>query len=348
MRRLIACALVCVLAAGAGEAAQVSGYIDVTYNWNLDNPPGTSNLLRWYDDAPDTFSLNAAHVAITDSLSENAQYTIELDIGYNNAVENWTSLHWWSESLIQEAYIDVSGDTGAMSGVGLRAGKFEALSGIESMDAPDNVTMSRGLLFTLALPRTYTGAILSYSDRRFEMGIGAVNGWDRIEDNNTRQSLLVNAAATLGEGFGLKLNYLNGPEDFAGNRDRSLFDAVLSFEDETRGAFQLEYMTCSQETAGADVEWKGVALQAVIRGSDVFSLGIRHELLDDPDDAVVGSGTAGQYESYTIAPAFRLNETTTLRFEVRMDVADWDIFTDGDGNPTDKQVTIGAELFTTF
>ena len=38
MRRLATCALACVLAAGAARGAQVTGFVDVSYSWNLNNP----------------------------------------------------------------------------------------------------------------------------------------------------------------------------------------------------------------------------------------------------------------------------------------------------------------------
>ncbi|MHC5057473.1 MAG: outer membrane beta-barrel protein [Planctomycetota bacterium] len=345
MRRLAAVALVCALAAGAGEAAQVSGFIDVSYTWNLDSALGIPNALRLYDDQSDTFTLNAAHVKFSDEFAENASYTLELDVGYNNFVEN-TGPIWWSESLIQEAYIDAKLGDGGLS---LRAGKFEALSGMEGMDSPDNPTVSRGILFSRALPRTYTGAVLGYSDRQFDFGVGMVNGWDTlIETFNNEQSFLATAAVTPSDDFTLRLSYLKGPETANPDLDRSTFDLVLSFKLRARAEIGIEYTSSTEETLGADVEWSGLALQALMTPSDTFSLGARFESFDDPDNARSGLVAAGEYQSFTLAPAVALSDKTALRFELRIDKADYDAFVDSDGNPTDSQKTVAMQLFTTF
>ncbi len=342
MRRLAGCALVCVLIAGTGEAAQISGFIDTGYNWNLENQ--SPNELRRYHVQPDTFTLNAAHVKLSGGFSEDAEYTVEIDVGYNNAIET-VGPAGWSDSLIQEAYIDSKlGD----EGLSLRAGKFEALSGMEGMDSPDNVTISRGLLFTFALPRTYTGALLGYSEGQFDFGLGFVNGWDNfIEFANSKQSLLATLVATPGDDFSFALSYLKGPEAFNPDLDRSTLDVVLSFKTSSRAEIDVEYTSSTEETGGADQEWSGFGVQALMTPSDTFSLGLRYESFDDPDGVRSGLG-AGEYTSITVAPAFDLSERSTLRFEFRIDKADFDAFTDSDGNPTDTQKIFAAQVYTTF
>ena len=49
-----------------------------------------------------------------------------------------------------------------------------------------------------------------------------------------------------------------------------------------------------------------------------------------------------------LAPAFSASGNSTVRFEFRIDKADFNAFTDSDGNPTDTQKTFAAQVYTTF
>jgi len=81
MRRLAGCVLACALVAGAAGGADVSGFIDVGYIWNLEGQ--SPNPARLYSRDPDTFTVNAAHLKLSGGFSETAEYVVELDIGYN-------------------------------------------------------------------------------------------------------------------------------------------------------------------------------------------------------------------------------------------------------------------------
>jgi len=344
MRRLAACVLACALVAGAAGAADISGYVDAGYNWNLEGRP--ANEVRLYGDDPDTFLLNAAHLRLSGGFSETSEYVVELDIGYNNSIESWAAVNMWSESLIQEAYIDSKlGD----NGVSLRAGKFEAFSGMEGMDSPDNCCISRGLIFSYGLPRTYTGAVLGYSDRQFDARLGLVNGWNTLVDSNSKQSLLLTASVSPSEDFSVALSYLNGPETADPDLDRSTLDLVLSYRLSSQAEIDVEYTSSTEETAGVDEEWSGIGVQALIKHSDAFSLGLRYESFDDTNGVRLPGVGQGKCTSLSLAPAFSLSGSSTIRFEFRIDKADdANAFLDSDGNPTDTQKTFAAQVYTTF
>jgi len=341
MRGLAACVVAFALVAGAAEAAQVSGFIDVGYNWNLEGQ--SPNRARLYSDDPDTFTVNAAHLKLSGMFAEDSEYVVELDIGYNNSLESWAALGMWSESLIQEAYI---GSKLGDNGLNLRAGKFEALSGMEGMDSPENPCVSRGLLFSYALPRTYTGALLGYSDRQFDARLGLVNGWNTLVDNDTDASILARLSVEPeGSNFAFKASYLSGTE---GADERDTLDVLVSFDATSRTKIDVEYTSSSEDD---NEEWSGLGVQALIKPTDLFALGLRYESLDNPDGAAPGGFgplAAGDYTSITLAPAFVLSETSTVRFEFRIDKADFNAFLDSDGNPTDAQKTLAVQVFTTF
>ena len=60
-------------------------------------------------------------------------------------------------------------------GVTLKAGKFATLLGYEVIESPSNLNVSRGYLFTLAIPLTHTGGLASYTfTDGFNMTAGVV------------------------------------------------------------------------------------------------------------------------------------------------------------------------------
>ena len=77
MRRSAVCTVACLLAAAAANAAIVSGYVDASFNLNLNNPPAGLRPppipLRYYHSEDRTWVLNMAHVEITGGLRREAE-----------------------------------------------------------------------------------------------------------------------------------------------------------------------------------------------------------------------------------------------------------------------------------
>jgi len=329
MRRLAACVLACGLVAGAAEGSDISGFLDMSYSVNLDDL--SPNALRRYHNNVDTFVLNAAHLVIGGGVGMGAEYTLELDIGYNNDVETTTDPELVG---LQEAYVETEAGSGGLS---IRAGKFEAVSGMEGMDSPDNFCISRGLIFSYGLPHTYTGVLLGYSEGQLDFGVGFVNGWDILLDPAGESSLLAKVSMEpRGGDFGFTASYLSGVE---GGNDRTTFDVVGSFTASGRTEIEVEYTSTSED--GGD-EWTGLGVQALIKQSDMFTLGLRYESFDDPNSVHL-PGLANECTSLTIAPAFELSGASTLRLEFRIDTADAAVF-----GGSDTQKTFTAQVCTTF
>lgn len=347
MRRSVVCLLALGLFATAAKGS-VSGFIDTSYSLNLNQPPGATptSVMRLYDNRVNTWLLNAAHVAITGGLGRDTDYVVELDMGWD-ASRNPGSTGSFD---IQEAYVDAKiGD----SGFGLRAGKFATSAGIEVMESPDNPTISRGFLYTYAQPRTHTGGGFAFAGDQFNVGLDFVNGWDLMVDDNNTQMYAFEIGVEPNEDFGLTLTYVIGTmrvwEPGWFDRMRTSLDVTASIAAGPSTRVYVQYNTASQETAGPDVGGSGVGVQAVIKPSRDFSLGLRYEIFEDPDDWRVGDGAAASYSNITVAPGFRLSDSTTLRFELRIDSADDTVFQDDTGAYTENtQTTVGLELYATF
>lgn len=343
MRWISVCAAAAALAANAW-AADVSGFIDLSYSQNLNDPPGVlapDTPLRLYDENVNTWLLNAAHLEIAGGFSDAADYVVEINVG----IDALYNVGWYVD--LQEAYINARS---ADSGFGVRAGKFATFAGIEVIESPDNPTFSRGLIYSYGVPLTHTGALLTYAEGDLDFAIGFVNGWDRWVNNDDEQTVIAKVGVAAQSDLNVTFTYMRGPEDPAGDLDRTLIDLVLAMDTDAGATFYFEYLSGREETAGADDEWSGIGLQMVMEGSEGFSLGFRYESFDDADGTRLAGvpGGGGEASNFTIAPAFRISDSTTLRLELRMDNADWNAFTDDQGNPTDKQTTFGLEIFSRF
>src|SRR5690606_18457415 len=162
-------------------APQVSGFVDVTYNYNTRDPMAGVTPFHTYTAQHDTVLLNAAHLALSGS-NQSVTYAIELDIGTDAAINSGDD-----EVDLQEAYLAYVSPLG----LGVKAGKFATFSGIEVIESGVNPTISRGFLFGLAECFTHVGAVATYQiSPAFDVALGVVNGWDVVVDNNGGKTMV--------------------------------------------------------------------------------------------------------------------------------------------------------------
>ncbi len=81
---------------------------------------------------------------------------------------------------LEQAYVQVRAPVG--NGLDFKIGKFVSLLGYESIDTPNNMNFSRGLLFSNMIPLTNTGILAVYKfNDILETDLGFVNGWNRSD-----------------------------------------------------------------------------------------------------------------------------------------------------------------------
>ena len=108
----------------------------------------------------------------------------------------------------------------------LQAGKFVTLNGIEVVDGPLNPTITRGFLYNLAEPVTHTGAKVLYAlgGGMAHIGVGLVNGWDLLYDNNNAKTFLFNADVAPSSTFHAQISGSYGAEQTNNDKDHRLHD----------------------------------------------------------------------------------------------------------------------------
>jgi hypothetical protein len=307
----------------------LAGFVNTTYNYNFGRPASGGNTLFSYNAQHNSLLLNAAHLALTGSVSDALSWTVELDFGADAQVNTYAATPMPVD--VQEAYgVYTKGK------LGVKIGKFVTYQGIEVIESPANPTISRGLLFGLAEAFYHTGAVLTYqvSDKA-DLAVGVIQGWDVLYDTNRGKMGVVKVGLAPSDKFALTLSTYVGP-DLAGNDDdfRISADATGVFKpsDKLDIWFQGNFGT---ELTDPSVSWFGAGVQPVIRLSDTFALGARAEFFKDEgartgaDQTLINISAA---PTFTIAPGF------IVRVEGRVDISSEDVFEDSDGAGKGNQI----------
>lgn len=305
-------------------APRVSGFLQAAYHTELWGGRGRRNpqlaALNQYTPTGNTFALHAAHVSLTQALGDSLSATIDLDAGYDAPR---TASYPFKDGLfdVQEAYATYT--PGPFS---LTAGKFASYMGIEAIEGYLNANITRGYSYNLAEPNTHTGFKAHYAQGALDVGLGLVNGWDTLLDNNNDKTLIWRVALTPGERFTINVNGSFGSEtENVSNRKRLSVDVNGAWS--PREHLELRF----QANAGWDgvgrsdrAHWYVCGVQPLYTG-ELFTLGARAELFLDPDGARAQLGPV-RLLNLALTPGVIVGRALRARLEGRADIADHRVF----------------------
>jgi hypothetical protein len=310
---------------------KVTGFVEAGYHLQLNYPHSTvagatgpeafAVPLRSYDKPNNTFLLHAAHIAINHSFSDAVSATVEIDAGSDAAL---TASAPFAGSLfdVQEAYAQYND-----SGFNLTVGKFATYEGIEVIEGPLNPTLTRGYLFGMAEAFTHTGLKASYTtEGGVSIGVGVVNGWDNLIDENDWKTIIWRLGYTSDTFFG-GFSGSYGPEglDNEDNGRLSLDitggvisgDLTLNFQ----GNFGTEKDVAMGPNGPESDNWFGLGVQPVYK-SGQFSFGGRLEWFMNKWSTRTGVGREdSSFLNITLTPGVTLADHFTARLEYRIDLA---------------------------
>lgn len=327
----------------------VTGYVDVSYtNFDHETP-----ALHVFDTEGDSFNLHTVDIAVGYQPTDGWGGFVQLDFGPDANVFAAAGTGRADEFDVQEAYAQFT--SGGLTVIG---GKFATLAGAEVIESPANLNFSRSFLFGFAIPFTHTGvrATFTHSDSlKFIAGLN--NGWDVLKESaaantfGTEQAddktIELGVSATLSDALSLAASIYTGDEVGGGGIDtRSLLDLVLTFKITDALSFVLNYDQGEQDNAlagGGDAEWSGFAAYLNYKLSDTWRIAGRLEQFDDDDG--FRTGTAQELNEVTLTLGYAPTANSEIRFEVRQDESDEDVF---DGGADDSQRLFGVEAIFKF
>ena len=318
--------------------ADISGHIETTYMYDFNDPSTQATGFLTYHPTANSFYLNNAHVAISGELDDGVGYVLEIDHGSDaNVQQNFGAA---DETDVQEAYINFP-----LGPVAFTMGKFVTYEGIEVIEGPDNPTISRGYLYGLAEAFTHVGAKAHMAfGEMIDVGVGVVNGRDQDRDNNQGKTVLWRVGFDFGDsfplGFGISGSHgsVNANAAAATSDEDQLTSLDLTGTFSGIPMFPINFQVLFAEQDNAKVtptggatslagSWSGFGIQPVLEVNDAFSVGFRIEYIDNHDTSNYNA------TNYTITPTYKLNDSITLRAEVRQD------------NVNDTQVATGSRFF---
>jgi hypothetical protein len=306
----------------------VSGYTDVYYMYNMNNPSfakpqfdpntgtftGNVNPGRVFDVAHNTFSLGLIQTKFAYT-TDKSEVVLDLTYGPNAALGNFGNAANVGDLFIKQAYMAYN----FTDKLKVTVGQFGTHVGYELIDAPLNYNYSLSYLFGNG-PFYHTGAKASYmlSDKIGLMA-GIVNGWDAMYDFNSKKSAIAQLYIAPKDGWDVYINYVGGDEKkgfsfptIAAAPDSvktssHIFDLTTAYQvsDKFKVGLNAAYGMGNKlkiDPTSADglgkASWYGAALYLNYSISDVFGLGLRAEHFNDKDGVrYVGNQLFGSFVS---------------------------------------------------
>ena len=329
-------------------------YIENSYVWNMGRTGRHDvNELRLYDfDAGYTF--NIAEFSIKKDPSEKYPFgyglvvTAGVDSQKNHAIgifrdkdDNFPFRNTPAFDL-QEAY--VSGRIPVGEGLVVKAGKFVTLLGYEVIEAPNNLNFSRSFLFSLAIPLTHVGALVTYPVFDWlSITAGPVVGWDIADDNNGTMSWTGQIAVTPMKDLSTNLNWISGKEysfDTVGVLHNGGVRTVLDFVVTYTGiknltlAANVDYGWEKDEAflksiatrQDFDSRWWGYAGYVAYDWTEKLRTAVRGEFFSDPMGSRTGAGQKVDLWEMTGTLQYKIWKGLMGRAEFRHDQADEKVF----------------------
>lgn len=174
---------------------KIGGYLDVSYQYNFTRPDTRNNNLRVFDRDSNGFTAHLMELNFERLPEKPGEAGFRVDLDYGTDPQLFASrvnstLPADNIVDLQQAYISYIAPIG--NGITIDAGKFVTWSGTEVIEASDNDNSSRSILFGYAIPFAHTGIRATYPvfKDKWTVGLGVVNGWDNIQDQNESKTAI--------------------------------------------------------------------------------------------------------------------------------------------------------------
>jgi len=316
----------------------VAGFVEAAYHANPGQFEADKTVpLRSYDAyGGNNFILHAAHLSVSHEASPALRAAIEIEAGQDAGLTSGLAsasgapeLGWFD---VQEAFLSYQ----TAGKFGIIAGKFAADQGIELLAGPKDPTLTRGFLFSFASPFTHVGLKARFSpEGPLDVGVGVVNGWDVMLDNNDSKTVIFRLGVTPSPKYGVALSGTYGAERPQGtgaagaNSDRRLsldvtgaarpsVNWLLNFQANYGSEPNVPLDIANDPRLTVDANWLGLGLQPVFTKQDL-SLGFRWEWFSDPEG--VRALAPGAFMNFTLTPGYAITQNFVVRAEFRVDTA---------------------------
>jgi hypothetical protein len=340
--------------AGLLGPTTLSGFVDVYYGYNSNQPAGRTTAFRNFDINSGQFGLNMIELVADktpDAAASRVGYHIALGFGQAINIVNSTEPGQFStepnfDQYLKEGYLEYLAPVG--KGLQVNVGKFVTPAGAEVIETKDNWNYSRSLLFALAIPYFHFGASAKYAfNPKFAVTGYLVNGWNNSIDNNSGKTTGFSAAWTPTAKFSFTQNYLVGPEQNNDNGNfRHLFDSVATYTPNAKLSLMANYDFGQDHPLGVSAHWSGIAGYVKYAPDANWALAARGEYFSD--NGGTQTGTPQNLSEFTFTLQRMLASKIMTRLEFRRDMSDRDVFPYRTGLLRDAQNTVTLGMVYAF
>lgn len=339
--------------AGLLGPTALSGFVDVYYDYNSNQPTSRANGFRSFDVNSNQFALNLLELVVDkapDAANSRTGYHVALGFGQAmNAVNGSDPGGLGFDQYLKEAYFSYLAPVG--KGLQIDTGKFVTPHGAEVIETKDNWNYSRGLLFSYAIPYFHYGLRAKYAlNDKYSLSGFLVNGWNSVVDNNTGKTYGLGFGWNPTKRVGFTQNYMAGPEQGDDNSNwRQLSDTVVTYSPTSKLSFTANYdYGRGDRIAGVagPVFWTGIAGYVRYVFNNNYAVVTRYEYYDDHDGFT--TGTAQHFNGFTQTFQRMIAGHILSRLEFRRDISNQPSFVKGNGLPVTAQNTVTAGLVFMF
>ena len=298
---------------------KASGFLDVAYTHNFNNPNSNLNQLHIFDTDANSFSTHMVQIMLErpadgggsgmDRLGFRTRLNFGLDARVTRARTNFAPGTSNNELDFQEVYGEYIAPIG--NGLKIQAGKINTLIGYEVINSFENPNFSRSFMFGLSQAFTTTGVRLSYTfNPMVAASIGVINGWDNVTDNNQSKSFEWLLALTPHEKFGMSFYGSYGAEQSNSQgtapastgadptAKRTVVGTIMTVKATDQDTIVLEPYYGNEGNASTvrrsrNARWNGLAGYLTHDFTDQWSARFRGEIFEDAGGARTCSGTFG-------------------------------------------------------
>jgi hypothetical protein len=341
-----------------------SGYFDGYYQYDFGRPAAGDNVNgRGLDVAHQRPSIAFLELDLNrpTTVKSPIGFTLDLYAGRGPEIIHLTEPGGRNKyRYIRQAYVTYAGP--GKNPVTVDFGKFDTWIGNEGPDNRNQDQYSRSFNWTYSEPTYETGLrIAAKISDKLTGSLYVVQGWNEVEDGNGGKSLGAslslspdaNTTLTLQNHYGIEGS--TTPNDAgsyggigfpsSGTARVNLVDFIASRQvtAKTKVVFNVDYASSAGATNGGN--WNGEVLYLHHQVDTNRAVTLRLDRMDDTSG--LRSGAPITFESITGTYDWTVAKNSTLRFELRHDLASQAFF-NSDGGPKKDRTTATAAVIVKF
>jgi hypothetical protein len=323
----------------------LSGFVDVYYGYNSNQPASRTTALRNFDINSGQFGLNMIELIADKATSTDSRVGYHVSLGFGQAMNLVNGTEVASPNIpttpvlgppstetnfaqyLKEGYLEYLAPAG--KGLTVDFGKFVTNAGAEVIETKDNWNYSRGLLFSWAIPYFHYGVRAKYAfNGKVALSGFLLNGWNNSVDNNSGKTTGFTLALTPTKKLSLYENYYVGPEQLNNNSNfRHLTDTVLAYNATPKLSLMANYDYGHEAITGASpVWWSGFAGYIKYAPNAKWAVATRGEYFIDHNGFTTGLGSPQKLGEFTGTLERTLAGHIISRLEYRRDMSDQNVF----------------------